>query len=805
MFKNLFVRIFMGLTSSEGASIPLEVVSDQRNVRRVISSILFAILLMFIVSALIALFNNDRVGSMILFLSMMPVSLSYFLIRKGRFELAVTFISLVLIIIITMISTFGLGIHHISNMTYALILIISSLLVRKRTLIALTLVTLCCVAWLVFGELAGLFQPQPFNKSVWGDFFTTAFIIVSNVVIARILIEILLISHKQIGRELTRREVVETNLRKSEEKYRSLHESMRDGYVYTDMLGRIKEYNEAYRLMLGYEKSELTQLSFYDLTPEKWFEFEKKIIAEEIIPNGFSHVYEKEYQRKDGTIFPVELRAYLLKDDDGIQQGMWAVVRDITKRKQLQDELLEGEEHFRSLVEQSVDGVILINEEGLVEEWNQALTNITGIRREDAIGRPAWDVQYRVLPPRHQLQTNPEALRDMVMPALTDGIIPKFGSSVEFEIVNIMGQNRALMQSAFPIKTKKGYRIGAFIRDLTENVEAEKAERDHRILAEALSSSAAALNSTLDLDAVLERFMDSVGRVVPHLSIQVFLLDDQGTTARLAAFRNFDDQNEKLSVLEFLVSDTRNLREMQAIKSPAIIFDTHEYNGWVINPLTEWVRSCLGVPITIKGKIIGFVCLVSAAPNSFNLLDARRLQSFIDQSAKAIENARLYAELQKLAINDTLTGVFNRSFFETELTRLEHGRDFPISIIVADMDNLKLTNDRRGHLAGDLLLKSVALILQETFRVEDIIARIGGDEFAVLLPNTNDTVAEQMMVRIRTRLDEYNQLHPDSPLQFSMGVSTADVDNLVEAFNLADRRMYEEKALRKVNDPKKKE
>ncbi|MFH0729850.1 MAG: response regulator [Pseudomonadota bacterium] len=123
------------------------------------------------------------------------------------------------------------------------------------------------------------------------------------------------------------------SLRISENKYRRLHESMTDGFAFVDMTGVIRESNESYRRMLGYTEAELSGLTYRDLTPEKWHAIEEKIVAGQIIAKGFSDVYEKEYKRKDGTIFPVELRTFLLRSDSGEAEGMWGIVRDISERK----------------------------------------------------------------------------------------------------------------------------------------------------------------------------------------------------------------------------------------------------------------------------------------------------------------------------------------------------------------------------------------------------------------------------------------------------------------------------------------
>lgn len=122
-------------------------------------------------------------------------------------------------------------------------------------------------------------------------------------------------------------------LRLASTKYRRLYESMMDGFARTNMDGDIKEFNPYFREMLGYSESELLQLSNQDITPESWHEYEKRIIRNQVIPNGYSGLFEKEYRKKDGTVFPVELRISLIRDETGNPDGMWAVIRDITKRK----------------------------------------------------------------------------------------------------------------------------------------------------------------------------------------------------------------------------------------------------------------------------------------------------------------------------------------------------------------------------------------------------------------------------------------------------------------------------------------
>jgi PAS domain S-box-containing protein len=143
----------------------------------------------------------------------------------------------------------------------------------------------------------------------------------------------------QLETENAERRQAEEKLARSEIRYRSLYESMMDGFLRVDMTGNILEYNNAYREMLGYSDSELARLTYQELTLDKWRAFENAIVDTQIVVRGYSDVYEKEYRRKDGSVVPVELRTVLIRDDDGQPRGMWAIVRDITDRKRNEDKI----------------------------------------------------------------------------------------------------------------------------------------------------------------------------------------------------------------------------------------------------------------------------------------------------------------------------------------------------------------------------------------------------------------------------------------------------------------------------------
>jgi diguanylate cyclase (GGDEF)-like protein len=154
-------------------------------------------------------------------------------------------------------------------------------------------------------------------------------------------------------------------------------------------------------------------------------------------------------------------------------------------------------------------------------------------------------------------------------------------------------------------------------------------------------------------------------------------------------------------------------------------------------------------------------------------------------------------ELRHLNIHDPLTGIYNRSFFDEMVILLEKRKEYPASIIFADIDDLKAVNDNYGHATGDDLLQRTALLLSQTFRDEDILARIGGDEFAVILPQSDEETAKMVCERMCETLRAYNEMNPDKPIHISHGFSTCKTGGLKQAVMDADQRMYENKAARK--------
>ncbi|MGM0603417.1 MAG: diguanylate cyclase domain-containing protein [Bacillota bacterium] len=157
------------------------------------------------------------------------------------------------------------------------------------------------------------------------------------------------------------------------------------------------------------------------------------------------------------------------------------------------------------------------------------------------------------------------------------------------------------------------------------------------------------------------------------------------------------------------------------------------------------------------------------------------------------ERKKREEKIKELTYRDFLTGLYNRRFFEEEMKRLDTQRQLPLAIIMADLNGLKLINDSYGHQKGDQLLQKTADIFKKSLRKEDILARQGGDEFAVLLPNTNRIEAAEILKRIRENMDKTK--NDQMPVSTALGMTVkTNMDQKIDTiYKLADDAMYKDK------------
>jgi diguanylate cyclase (GGDEF)-like protein/PAS domain S-box-containing protein len=339
----------------------------------------------------------------------------------------------------------------------------------------------------------------------------------------------------------------------------------------------------------------------------------------------------------------------------------------------------------------------------------------------------------------------------------------------------------------------------AVIHNISDRVRREEELHEQRALAEALRDSAAALNSAKSLDQVLDVILSSLCTVVPHDAADIRLLE-QNDSVHAARFSTYErltaEQESELTLKEYTLAQFANLRSMAQTHQPLRIDDVQTAE-WNPLPNLEWIRSYLGAPIIIDEQVVGFISLHSEETGYFRADHVDRLTTFANQAAVAIQKARLFEDLHRLAITDGLTGLWNRRYFftraEQEFLQTD-GASAPFSLLILDVDHFKLVNDSHGHIAGDQILAELAQICLHSLRKSDLLARYGGEEFVFLLPNTSLEEAMIVSERLLAAIAQ-NQFDTSAgPLQVTASIGMAwreePLDRLEEMLDQADQALY---------------
>jgi len=604
------------------------------------------------------------------------------------------------------------------------------------------------------------------------------------------------------------------------------------------------------------------------------------------------------------------------------------------------------------IIENLPGGTIVLDERGNIVDINQRACKLINVSERSVVGKQAVQV----------LSDYPKIVKRL------DSI-----ANVKSEIR--LDKSRYVDIRVSQIFNRRNDQIGRLIilRDITERKRLENIEHEQRIFAEALSDTAAAINSSLDVDEVFGDILENLERVVPHDAANIALVGKDGIVSfvHTHGYEKFGAE-DLIKRLHFNVKDFPDFVRITVDGKPAIIHDTNTDLNWIPYKGMEWIRSYLGAPIKAKGKLLGFFNLEGSTPNFFIEEHAERLQAFADQAAIAIENAqlfneqaqladqmatlyeiglaitsgldldqvlkklneqckrfakvdlfylalsneknktiefplvelkgkqypidkrsikknpgvtgyvitkgktvhiadildpesefpaeqfisisgyightylgvpliisgkvigvlsiqssavnaytdeqirlletiaaqasiaienaRLYARMEDMAITDTLTGLYNRRYIlqiaEMEIARsLRYSKDF--SMIMMDIDHFKLVNDTYGHIVGDRVLKALALNCSKLLRDIDIFGRYGGEEFIVLLPETDVHMAQNVAERLCETIEEMRVKGRRGGVSITLSLGVAelketrsDLDSLLDA---ADKALYKAK------------
>jgi len=222
--------------------------------------------------------------------------------------------------------------------------------------------------------------------------------------------------------------------------------------------------------------------------------------------------------------------------------------------------------------------------------------------------------------------------------------------------------------------------------------------------------------------------------------------------------------------------------------------------------LEEGIRSYLLVPLNSRGRSIGVLALGSTQRGTYDRATLDRVQPVADSVAVALENVKLFQKTREMSITDEVTPLYNFRFFhqilDRELKLVDRYRSV-LSLVFVDLDRFKPINDQHGHLRGSRVLREVGFLLRAAVRETDYPARYGGDEFVVILPQTDRAAAQTLAEKLRRLIEGHTFLQEegiDARIGCSLGIATypTDAGTKEALIRLSDQRMYEDKDVRKA-------
>lgn len=434
---------------------------------------------------------------------------------------------------------------------------------------------------------------------------------------------------------------------------------------------------------------------------------------------------------------------------------------DLTDRKQMETVIKESEQRYRMLFQDANDPIIIHDLEGNFLELNQTALKSLGYGVESI-------ADINLISSKDHEYT--ELLKQFVT-------VQKQGQLI-FETVFLdkAGQEVPVEVNARLISYRGKPAILSAVRDITQRKAIERAEREQRIFAEALRNIAANLTGTLRLEEVLDRILDNLSEVVSYDSSTIMLVD--GAAAYVTRHRGYDERGhlEKIHDLRFSIEQLPTLLMMAQTRKPLVIENVRTEPNWVSHPSTDWIASYAGAPIHLKGTVIGFLNIESATPGRFTQEQASRMQAFADHAAIAIHNARLYEEVQNMALVDELTKVYNRrGLVEIGQREVDRSRRFgsSLAVLMIDIDHFKQFNSYYSHIVGDEVLAIFAQRCKSSVRKVDLVCRYGGDEFVILLTENTIQTAARIAENLRRAIEEQPFATSRGPVQVTASFGVA--------------------------------
>jgi len=488
-----------------------------------------------------------------------------------------------------------------------------------------------------------------------------------------------------VSRDITEGKRLEAALHRTEEMYRRALEQMHDSYYELDLAGNFTFVNNSVCSNLLYKKEELLGNNFNFCVPPDEVNNLFRAFNEVFRTGQPNKAFPHRIMRKDGETLYSETTIELRRDEAGRPAGFRSISRDVTERRQLEEALL-GEKNFTDTILQSMPGIFYaLDEKGNFTRWNKNEEMVTGYTGEELRGLPA-------------LSTIAEEDRELVASKIKDAF--SLGhAEIEASVLAKDGtKTRYLLTGARVVIGNRTYLVGMGI-DITERIKAEsdlkRSEERYRAL----------FNSSLELVYI----HDFSGR----------FLEANRATLELFGYSKEDIPTLNFASLLDPEDVPRATDALRGVDRPGSNREVHEFK--------------------LRRKDGSYVFIETRA----SLIHRDGKPYAIQGIARNIsERKMLEQKLSDMATHDFLTGLPNRVLLNDRFTMAlaqAHRNKNRLAIIAVDLDRFKSVNDTLGHQAGDELLKAIAQRLKALVRSSDTVARMGGDEFLLLMPELHVT------------------------------------------------------------------
>jgi diguanylate cyclase (GGDEF)-like protein/PAS domain S-box-containing protein len=539
-------------------------------------------------------------------------------------------------------------------------------------------------------------------------------------------------------RDITERKLASEALKKSEEKYRTILETMAEGYTENDLQGNYIFANDAACKQMGYSRNEIIGMNYRQIHPPDTARKVYDIFHRLYETGNPEFLLDYEMIVKDGSVRTCQSNAALIRDASGKPIGFSNLARDITDRKRTEDELRRSEERYRTILETMEEGYLENDLKGNYIFFNDTICRLLGYTRDEMIGMSYWKIH------------RPDVIQHIktVYKRIYETGKPEF--LLDFEVIHKDGSAKVLQSNIALMRDAEGNPSGfrAMVRDVTKRKRAEEE---------------------------LARSEERIRVLFNNMPVPTFVWKAQKDKLILVEFNDAALQFSGGKILGFI---GRTVEECYA-HSPQIPGDMQQCFSSRANIEKSFWFSFDDIS---ENKYV--IMKYAFAPPDNIIMHVNDITA----QKRAEEN------LHYISIHDSLTGLYNRFYADAEIDRIVTSRLRPVSVISIDLNNLKTVNDQHGHATGDLYIRNAASLLKQTFRPEDLVARIGGDEFIVILPSVDEQVCTHAIRRLKENLEILNKV-VDQPLSLAAGVSTAHSgDDFLQCIKEADRRMYEEKA-----------